>query len=1344
MANSIFDQFTGKYSLSKTLRFELRVPSDFPGTKAMLEKEDIFEKDKSKRRKYEETKTWIDDLHREFIDDSLKDFSFRDLRSYRVALTVWQNAKKDKKAKETLLKEEKKLRDEIVAQFDETASVWTEQYPQLRLKKNDVGVLFEAGVFDVMKEKYSEREGIMVNSPDGKKVNIFDGWKGWTSYFNKFFTTRRNFYSAGDKSTAISYRIVNQNLRRFCKNLEIYEDIKGKVDLKGTGKNLGISFEQVFSLENYNACLLQDGIDRYNKVIGGFVGENDSKVPGINQSINEYRQKNNGDKLPFLVILDKQIHSEKEQFFDEIKDETQLIKHLSAFMDVADKKLELFRNLIADLAFYSSLYDLGKIYIDSSAFERNAGRWFADYAAFEDSLLKTSKEFKDAYTGLDLKWTDKDGQIKYPDFVLCSHIKKALEKLEGNIFKDKYYGDGENEAMSGFSQLGPFEQFIRVIQYEVDQQFHGKDSENNETGYNICRSKISDIINLGKSITEAGVRADIKDFADTALTIYQIAKYFAVEKKRRWLDNFDLDDRFYKTTDSGYLTFYEDAYSEIVQGYNRLRNYLTKKPYSTDKWVLNFDIQTLADGWDKNKEKDNGAVIMRKDGRYYLGIMHRDNRNLFLEKNKHDYTGDGFEKMEYKQISNPAFDIYNFILNPDGTAKRSTKKETKQNEWPKNIVDIYNKKSYAKENFNRKDFETFVDYIKKCALLYWKDYNISFSPTSAYKNISDFTAEIDQFGYKVAFTPVSEQYVRGKSEAGELFVFEIHNKDWNLKDGEKKTGAKNIHTIYWEHLFSKENADLNFVFKLNGEAELFFRPKIEENKLGYKIKDTKTGKWKNITLKTNESVPEGAIVDRRRYSQDKVFFHCPITLNRVSENRTGRQMNADIRKSIENNKELRIIGIDRGEKHLAYYSVINQDGKIIEGGSLNTIGTADGKSVPYAEILEKRAEDRENARREWRDIEAIKDLKKGYVSQVVRKLADLAVKHPNAIIVLEDLNMRFKQVRGGIEKSIYQQLEKQLIDKLSFLVNKKETDPTKSGHPLKAFQLASPIKSFKDMGKQTGILFYTAAGYTSRTCPCCGYRRNIQFRFENIKKAEEKFKLFDDFIYDSKNDMFKLTYSLRKLVNKEYLKPNKTKNKLYENVDRKDKFTLNTKDAIRYKWFQNGSPRLRAIEKYQGVVDDESVGMDEQATKRGKTKKFNITAFIKCILEKGGIPYNSSSLQDDIVAKRSKELYEKIFFAFYLLSETRQTISGTKKDDIYCPECDFDSIKGFQDRKEFNGDANGAYNIARKGLMILEKIRQFGKSKDIAEMGWGELSISIEEWDKFTQTQWNPTSKSQK
>jgi hypothetical protein len=1326
---SVFENFTGRYALSKTLRFELRVPKEFPGTKVMLDKEGVFEKDYARREKYEEAMPWIDRLHREFIRDTFSNcddsvhsghvaftFSTDDLKRYQNALEAWNKDKKSKDKKNALVKVENFLRQKIADQFDACAKSWAQRYPELKLKKTNVDVLFEAGVFRVLAARYKEEEGI-IKEIDGKKVNIFEGWKGWTGYFKKFFQTRRNFYSAGDESTAVAYRIVNQNLKRFCENVAEFEKVKDSIDVEKIEKDLDISCAEIFSIQYYNTCFLQNGIDAYNRVIGGYVAKNDEKVPGINQAINEYRQTHKGEKVKFLAMLDKQIHSEKDKFIDEIEDDEQLVDHLKKFIESSNVRLQAFRQLITHFSENFSIYesDWNKIYISSEAFERNAGRWFADYAGFENALvaLGKTKEWKEAYSILGQKPPEeKEGSVKYPDFIIFGHVVGALNKTGISVFKEKY-----SEQIQDFVDTAPSNAFIKVFKHELDAQFSYSDADKNLSGHDAFKEQVESLIAAEPDSVDVEIKIAIKKYADSALTIYQMAKYFAVEKKRGWLDYFELSDLFYKDTERGYkVKFYDDAYTEIVQEYNALRNYLTKKPYNIDKWVLNFDIQTLADGWDKNKEKDNGTVILRKDNRYYLGIMHKEHIGLFAQKHAREYAGTGFEKMEYRQIANSAFDIYNLILNKDGTAKRATKKDTKLVEWPKEIVSIYEKKSYAKENFLREDFETFVDYIKKCAISYWSEFDLRFSPTATYKNIASFTDEIDKQGYKIKFVPVSEEYIKQKNSNGELFLFEIHNKDWNLKDGKMKTGSKNLHTLYWEQLFSPENKDKNFVLKLNGEAELFFRPKTDESKLGTKLINGKER------------------VSHWRYAHNKVFFHCPITLNRVSEDKTKYEtkMNADIRKlAVE--KKLNIIGIDRGEKHLAYYSVINQDGKIIVDGSLNSLGETNGKTVEYAKILEERAKSRENARRDWQDVEQIKDTRRGFVSQMVRKITDLAIEY-NAIIVLEDLNMRFKQVRGGIEKSIYQQFEKQLIDKLSFIVDKKETNPNSIGHPLHALQLAAPITAFKDMGKQTGIVFYTAAGYTSRTCPICGYRRNVRFQFENKKQARELLCSLDNFSYDAESDDFNITYSLSKMLTRDQLGSSKAKNKLFENKKRKDTFTLTTKNAIRYKWIPNESPRLRALSESAGV-DVYSEGEAEQSSRRGVTKKFDISVYLKGVLLDAGIILSVDNLKDAICSeKHDAKFFQDILFALFMLTETRQTISSTDIDYIQCPECKFDSHQQKFQEKEFNGDANGAYNIARKGIMVVEKIRQYAEKNDIAKMGWGELAVRIEEWDKFTQS----------
>src|SRR5690606_18721367 len=92
------------------------------------------------------------------------------------------------------------------------------------------------------------------------------------------------------------------------------------------------------------------------------------------------------------------------------------------------------------------------------------------------------------------------------------------------------------------------------------------------------------------------------------------------------------------------------------QPYNKIRNYLTKKPYSEEKWKLNFDNPTLANGWDKNKETDNTAIILRKGGTYYLGIMKKGDNQIFHDRNKEMFSGGGddYQKLVYKLFPDPS------------------------------------------------------------------------------------------------------------------------------------------------------------------------------------------------------------------------------------------------------------------------------------------------------------------------------------------------------------------------------------------------------------------------------------------------------------------------------------------------------------------------------------------------------------------------------------------------------------------------------------------------------------------------------------------------------------------
>jgi len=572
----------------------------------------------------------------------------------------------------------------------------------------------------------------------------------------------------------------------------------------------------------------------------------------------------------------------------------------------------------------------------------------------------------------------------------------------------------------------------------------------------------------------------------------------------------------------------------------------------------------------------------------------------------------------------------------------------------------------------------------------WKCYKFqNLKPTNSYtNNIGDFFRDVAEDGYQISFQDISEKYIQEKNKNGELYLFEIHNKDWNLdkaKDGKEKTTNKNLHTLYFESLFSKENIEQNFPMKLNGQAEVFYRPKTESDKLG--TKPDKKGK---------------EVINHKRYNENKIFFHVPLTFNRTKPD--TRYFNAKINDFLAQHREINIIGVDRGEKHLAYYSVIDQQGKKIEDGSLNFVGKcSDGKPIDYHKKLEDKAKNRERARKDWQEVEGIKNLKKGYISQIVRKLADLAIKH-NAIIVFEDLNMRFKQIRGGIEKSVYQQLEKALIEKLNFLVTKSETDSTKAGHLLKAYQLTAQFETFKDMGKQTGIIFYTQAAYTSRIDPITGWRPHLYLKYSSAEKAKIDISNFSKIEFA--NERFEFTYNIKEFKPNEKEYPKNTVWTVCSCVER-------------FRWDKNLNNNKGGYQYFP-----------------------NITENLNELFQKNEIKIDHDILRqiDSLESKGNEKFFKDFIFYFNLICQIRNTNkdkNGNENDFILSPVAPFFDSRKATENLPNNGDANGAYNIARKGILVLQKISDFYRNNNNSceKMSWGDLYVSSTEWDDFARPQ---------
>ena len=250
--------------------------------------------------------------------------------------------------------------------------------------------------------------------------------------------------------------------------------------------------------------------------------------------------------------------------------------------------------------------------------------------------------------------------------------------------------------------------------------------------------------------------------------------------------------------------------------------------------------------------------------------------------------------------------------------------------------------------------------------------------------------------YQINFIEVSKEHIYNLVSEGKLYLFKIYNKDFS----EYSKGTPNLHTLYWEMLFDTKNLE-NVVYKLNGQAEIFFRKrsipkdKIISHKKHIPIKN------KNLNNNKRESVFDYDLIKDKRYTVDKFLFNVPITMNFSAEE--VKNINSSVNLAIKKCDDIHIIGIDRGERNLIYISVIDSSGKIIKQKSFNIIESeykGNKYKVDYHNLLENKESSRDNSRKNWQTIENIKEIKEGYLSQVIHEIIKLMIQY-NAIVVLE-------------------------------------------------------------------------------------------------------------------------------------------------------------------------------------------------------------------------------------------------------------------------------------------------------------------------------------------------------
>lgn len=1237
-------KFTRIYKLSKTLRFELKPEGR---TEEYIKKNGLLEQDDHRAKSYAQVKKMIDEFHKGFIERMLSDFELvytdeGNGNSLEEYYACYMCKAKDDAQKNSFEDIQNKLRKQIADCF----------------AKNEYFKRFDK------KEFIKEDLGKIVAEEDARK--LIDEFKEYTTYFKGFHENRKNMYSSDAQSTAIAYRLIHENLPKFVDNMSVFSKVAAspvseKFDELYENFRECLSVEDIaemFELGYFNKVLTQKQIDVYNAIVGGKVLNDETKFKGLNEYINLYnqQQKEQSNRLPKLKMLFKQILSDRNSLswlpeqFEHDEDVLKAIKE--AYQELDEQVLNRLRELLHRI----NDYDLDKIYLrnDSPQLMEISKKVFGHWGVVSKALVqelkqnakKSKKETDEAYEERINKMLKKQGSFS------VAHIDKSVKAMDGI--------DSENSVQAYFADKGTTNTTASIF-------------EQIESAYEEVKELLNTEYSSEKNLAQDKVEVEkIKNLLDAIKNLQHFVKPLLGDGTEA-----EKDEKFY-----GEFTALWEKLDKISALYNMVRNYMTRKPYSMEKFKLNFEKSTLMDGWDINKEKDNLAVILRKDGLYYLAIMNKNHNRVFDVGNL-PTSGVCYEKMEYKLLP--------------GANKMLPKvffSEKRINEFApsEQLLENYKNETHKKgKTFNIHDCHALIDFFKDSINKHedWSKFGFDFSDTNCYEDMSGFYREVEQQGYKISFRKVSVDYIDSLVDEGKIYLFKIYNKDFS----ESSKGTPNLHTLYWKMLFDEKNlADV--VYKLNGEAEVFFRKRSID-----KIEPTHPAnqriKNKNALNGRPHSIFGYGLIKDKRYTVDKFQFHVPITMNFKSDKGGDKiDINPFVNEYIRESENLHIIGIDRGERHLLYLTGIDMKGRIKEQYSLNEIVNVykgNEYRTDYHDLLSKREEERMKARKSWQVIENIKDLKEGYLSQVVHKISKLMVQY-NAIVVLEDLNKGFMRGRQKVEASVYQKFEKMLIDKLNYLVDKNK-NPEEEGGILNAYQLTNKFESFKKLGKQSGFLFYVPAWNTSKIDPITGFVNLLDAHYETREKSKAFFEKFEDIRYNKEKDWFEFVFDY-------------------------DKFTAKAEDT-RTNWtLCTYGKRIETIR-------------DENQNSQWVSRELDLTAKFKEFFDENGIVIDAN-LREEIVRQNSAEFFKGLLHLLKLTLQMRNSEIGTDRDYMQSPVADesgkFYNSDSCDDSLPKNADANGAYNIARKGLWIVRQIKSSSDSKKVKS-----FMPTNKEWLQFAQ-----------
>lgn len=1098
---SIFQDFTGRFPVSKTLRFSL-IPQF--NTEENIEKFGLIAEDEERAENYKKVKPLFDRCHKNFIEEVLSGLELDWNKLYDALLDF----RRDKEGNEEQLKDaQKECRRKISEAF--------KKHPLYK----------ETSPNELVKSACGGKKSALFEGLSGDDIALIASFKGFTTYFSGYSQTRENIYKS-DIAASVAHRIVMENFPKFIMDIDLYNSLSDEAQARYSealsDKLCGVSLNDVFSIEFFNRLLSQSGIDMFNDIVGGNSTEDNAKIQGLNEFCNLDSQQNKSKNIKFAPLF-KQILSERESFsfiLEPFQNDAELLEALQVYIKSIDASD--FEWVLSALS--GNDIEKSKVFIDENQLKNLSliinGEWDSISIKLKDANIKKKR----IYTLEEVETATSDDVLaKYKETLASSF--EEIESARKNL--DSIFSCGKIESYDPIKvyldSVSKSEKLMKIFatsdDADKDSVFYGL--------FDALYLKLRGLIPIYNKIRN-----------------YATKKPYTVEKIKLNFRNPKLA--------SGWVDSITDKSENGTQSHSFLFRKSNGHGYDYYLGVCNNPkvLRECVDGEQSEFERLNYYQLSSKTffGSSYVGQhSYKENKIAFanIVKSIADKEGlkifDGLDFSAEEQTPNKLIKIIkdNNVLHIFTNSDDFNSIDNEIKESIRNTLIKLSSKMPAVSKYLKYEYELCTDMIL----------------------LIDEICKIKAKSYfKISKTEFNSLL---NDEKKPLFLFLIANKDFVKKYNKNDTSAKNIHSLYFEQMMSEDSVfDLGTGMLCYRKASKFqaFSHKAGEYVVNrtYSIGDKKfsipedihkelvmyyNGKIKEEELSqkaisllpvASYHITANEIVKDKRFLQDKYLFHFSTVINpsAIKESKVSI-FNKSVNNVLSQSDDYNIIGIDRGERNLLYICCIDKNGRILEQKSLNIIN-----GVDYLEKLTMLADERDSSRKNWHAIGKIKDLKTGYLSFVIHEICEMMLKY-NAVLSLEKLNPGFKNSRKHIEQQVYQNFEKALLTKLNYLASK-SLPAYAPGGVCNGYQLTTEFTSFDDLKKQrqTGFLYYVPAAYTSKIDFKTGFV-NL-FTSELLKYSREKsqsfFDTFKNISYNADEDYFEFEfdYSDFKLKTRDY------------------------------------------------------------------------------------------------------------------------------------------------------------------------------------------------------------------